>query len=287
MGLLFMNLDLTFARDGLLPIEAHSYTVSGLPEGCDTFDSPEYSSEFDFRLIGKIQVDPATCQKVWTELQARGDIQSQKASEMVSAVMADSHVFGFVAAGKNQAVVSFRGTHFLSEWLKDVELALVTYRFRSESGLAHVGFQAIYETLRQSLFKVLSQLGETPLPLLIVGHSLGGALATVCALDSEVAKLSSNGEIQAVTFASPRVGDTQFRDEFNKTVTSCLRIANRRDLVPNLPFDFPFAYRHVGQAAVIDGGFTLDFGEAHDLCTGYLRGLNRLIAEPVELRMSD
>jgi triacylglycerol lipase len=286
MGLLFMNLDLIFARDGLLPLEAHSYTVSGLPEGCDTFNSPEYFSKFDYREKGKIEVDPATCQKVWTELQARGDLQSQKANEILANVMADSHVFGFVAAGNDQAIVSFRGTHFLSEWLRDVELALVTYRFRSSAGLAHIGFQAIYETLRQSLFKVLSQLGPNPLPILVVGHSLGGALATLCALDSEVANLS-NGTIQAVTFASPRVGDTQFRDQFNKIVSPCLRIANRWDTVPNLPFDFPFAYRHVGQAAVIDGGFTLDLGEAHDLCSGYLRGLNRLIARPVELRMID
>lgn len=37
-----MNLDLIFARGGLLPLEAHSYTVSDLREGCDTFNSPEY-----------------------------------------------------------------------------------------------------------------------------------------------------------------------------------------------------------------------------------------------------
>jgi hypothetical protein len=65
-----------------------------------------------YREKGKIEVDPATCQKVWAELQARGDLQSQKANEMLAAVMADSHVFGFVAAGKDQAIVSFRGTHF-------------------------------------------------------------------------------------------------------------------------------------------------------------------------------
>jgi triacylglycerol lipase len=277
-----MNLDLIFARDGLLPIAANAYTVSGIPPGaCDIFDSAEYSSKFDYKGKGRIEVDPATCREVWLELKRQGDVHSQKANEMLTAVMADSHVFGSVAVGKEQTVVSFRGTHFLSEWLGDAELALVPYRFRPESGSAHIGFQAIYETLRPSLRKVLSELGNPPLPLIIVGHSLGAALATLCALDAEVAKLS-NGPIQVVTFASPRVGDARFRDAFKDNVKDCLRIANRSDLVPNLPL--PILYSHVGQAAIIDGGFMFDLGEAHGLCAGYLRGLNRVIAAPVELQ---
>jgi triacylglycerol lipase len=286
-GLHYMNLDLIFARDGLLPIAAHAYTVSGiLPQECDTFDSPEFSSSFGFEEKGRITVDPDTCKQVWFELREQGNVHSQKASNMLATVMADSHVFGFVAAGKDRTVVSFRGTHFLSEWLGDAELALVEYRFRSAAGLVHIGFQAIYETLRKSLITVLSQLRSNPLSLIIVGHSLGAALATLCALDPEVAKLS-NGAIQAVTFASPRVGDTDFKKAFAKNVTDCLRIANRSDLVPNLPFEFPFPYRHVGQAAIINGGFTPDLGEAHGLCAGYIRGLNRVIAEPVELQALD
>jgi predicted lipase len=277
-----MDLDLIFARDVLLPIAAHAYTVSGiLPGECDTFDS----SKFDYKDKGRIEVDPDTCTEVWARLQ-QPDIHSQKASDMLAAVMADSHVFGFVAVGKNQTVVSFRGTHFPSEWLEDAELALVEYRFRSEAGSAHIGFQAIYETLRKSVIEVLSQLGNNPLPLIIVGHSLGAALATLCALDSRVAELS-NGPIQLVTFASPRVGDIGFSGAFEKNVKDCLRIANRSDLVPNLPLPLPFPYRHVGQAAIINGGLTLDLVAAHGLCAGYIRGLNRTIAEPVILQTLD
>jgi triacylglycerol lipase len=280
-----MDLDPIFPRDGLLPIAAHAYTVSGiLPGECDTFDSPAFSSKFDYKDKGKIEVDPATCRDVWRQLEEQFPVHGQKANEMMAAVMADSHVFGFVAGGEKETVVSFRGTHFLSEWLGDAELALVDYRFRSEAGSVHIGFQAIYETLRKSLQKVLSQLGGDRLPLIIVGHSLGAALATLCALDSEVANLS-NGQIRTVTFASPRVGDTLFRDAFTKNVKDCLRIANWIDLVPQLPL--PISYCHVGQAAIIDGGFTPNLGEAHGLGAGYIRGLNRVIAKPVKLQMLD
>ena len=98
-----MDLDLIFARDGLLPIAAHAYTVSGiLPGACDTFDSPEFSSEFDYKDKGRIEVDPETCREVWHQLQQRRDVHSGKAGDMLTAVMADSHVFGFVAVGESQ-----------------------------------------------------------------------------------------------------------------------------------------------------------------------------------------
>jgi predicted lipase len=237
---------------------------------------------------GRITVDADTCMQVWAQLQSQPDVHSQNASDMLATVMADSHFFGFVAASKDQTVISLRGTHFLSDWIGNVELALVEYRFRSEAGLVHIGFQAIYETLRKSITTVLSRPDGNPLPVVTVGHSLGGALATLCALDAEVARLS-NGPIKVVTFASPRVGNSDFKNAFGRNVTDCLRIANRSDLIPHLPLHLPLpnTYCHVGQAAIIDGGFTLDLGEAHGLCAGYIRGLNRTIAEPVELHALD
>src|SRR5262249_2029408 len=74
----------------------------------------------------------------------------------------------------------------------------------------------------------------------ICGHSLGGALATLLALDVAV-----NGIFfaTAYTYASPRVGDPQFVRTYNHAVPDTTRIANRLDAVPNLPF--PPLYDHV------------------------------------------
>ena len=68
-------------------------------------------------------------------------------------------------------------------------------------------------------------------------------------------------------------------------VQDCLWIANWIDFGSQLPL--PISYCHLGQAAIIDGGFTLDLGEAHGLGPGYIRGLNRVIAQPVELQTLD
>ena len=47
----------------------------------------------------------------------------------------------------------------------------------------------------------------------------------------------------AFTYASPRTGDPQFVRTYNHLVPNTVRIANRLDAVPNLPF--PPLYDHV------------------------------------------
>jgi hypothetical protein len=72
---------------------------------------------------------------------------------------------------------------------------------------------------------------------------LGGALATLLALDV-AANTSSPFDNQAVyTYASPKAGDPQFVSTYNHVVPNTTRIANRMDLVPKLPL--PPLYEHV------------------------------------------
>ena len=77
----------------------------------------------------------------------------------------------------------------------------------------------------------------------ICGHSLGGAIATLLALD-----VAANAKVPnptVYTYASPRTGDPSFVSKYNKVVTNSYRIANRIDLVPKLPL--PPVYDHVAE----------------------------------------
>jgi hypothetical protein len=69
--------------------------------------------------------------------------------------------------------------------------------------------------------------------LRLAGHSLGGALATLLALDTV-----ANGVFPrpvVYTFASPAVGDKLFAGRYDAAVPDSWRIANRNDIIPHLP----------------------------------------------------
>src|SRR5262249_22966362 len=115
-----MPFDPIFTRETLLPLAVHSYVEAGLLQPCDTF--PPASVSF-VKPVTPILVDPATCRKVWNDLHAQafgpaGPASAIEARSMLEAVMADSHVFGFVGMTAESTFICFRGTHFLSEWLE-------------------------------------------------------------------------------------------------------------------------------------------------------------------------
>ena len=79
----------------------------------------------------------------------------------------------------------------------------------------------------------------------ITGHSLGSALATYYVMENATAHKIKNPAI--CTFASPKVGDSDFTSAFNKLELTSWRIANVRDAVPNLPPWFLFTHVNTQQ----------------------------------------
>jgi hypothetical protein len=142
------------------------------------------------------------------------------------------------------AVVAIRGTEGIMEWMQDSRFLAVPCPFLSSAGNTEDGFTAMYGSLcsatgagAPSLVSTLPALPWTkPVgTLTICGHSLGGALAVLLALD-----IAANGKAPlnnptVYTYASPRAGDTTFVSVYNHVVPNTTRIVNRLDLVPNLP----------------------------------------------------
>lgn len=89
-------------------------------------------------------------------------------------------------------------------------------------------------------------------PWFVTAHSLGGALATLGALDAAVSKSYGNGTIAPilVTFGSLHLGDQSFATAFKTRVPAGYRFANLSDFVPSLvslePYKSTDPYVHVG-----------------------------------------
>lgn len=174
--------------------------------------------------------------------------------------------FGFLAHSDTWNVIAFRGTETGPEWLDDFDGIAVPNEFGA--GMVHQGFQDVYKSLRASL-------SPKTKPLVIVGHSLGAALATLCAGD-----FSRSGWVPLVyTFAGPRVGFHNFAEWIDNNTGPAFfyRIVNRWDIVPHLPSEFNL-YEHVGQPIEVDGGFSPDMHINHSLAM-YKIGLEKLLLE--------
>jgi hypothetical protein len=156
-------------------------------------------------------------------------------------------------SGAGDAVVAVRGTEGIYEWVHDASFLPVPCPFLSGAGNTEDGFTAMYKSMSIAVTpgspSVTTALPALPWrkpvsSLTICGHSLGGALATLLALD--VAANSTNPAFKdptVYTYASPRAGDSAFANLYNHVVPKTFRIANRIDLVPKLPL--PPLYEHV------------------------------------------
>lgn len=85
-----------------------------------------------------------------------------------------------------------------------------------------------------------------------VGHSLGGALAELDAMFFTL-NLPSSVHVKAVTYGTPRVGNSAWATFFDSKVSDFVRIDNKKDPIPIMPGRFMgFAHPH-GEIHIMSG----------------------------------
>src|SRR5437899_2933503 len=153
-------------------------------------------------------------------------------------------------ASLGEAVIAIRGTEGLLEWFQDAKIDTEKFPFLAEAGETEDGFTDVYKSIAvsapagKSVTESLAIIfgSKQVNSLTICGHSLGGALATLQALD--VAANSKFKNPTVYTYASPRTGDAQFASTYDSKVPSTFRIVNTADLVPKLPLPPPYEHVH-------------------------------------------
>lgn len=150
--------------------------------------------------------------------------------------------FGFMLVGKGQlqghAVFLFRGTQYLADWLTNLNVGLS----RGASGQpVHDGFNLTFKTMEPKLKEFMGSLLKNKITQIhCIGHSLGGALATICA---DWIRSSYKIKPYLYTFGSPRVGLIGFADCCTSNIGAerIFRAYHKTDIVPCIP-TWPFIH---------------------------------------------
>lgn len=142
-------------------------------------------------------------------------------------------VSGYLAEGKDYCVLAFKGTVF-SE-IRTVLYGLMFWHKAVKGVRYHAGFYKAYEKLLPCFNPAIKANTK---PLYITGHSLGGAIAIITALNMPI-----NSFEACYTFGSPRVCNHKGLPlAENKAI---FRVINGNDIVPSLPPRF-LGYVHIG-----------------------------------------
>ena len=150
-------------------------------------------------------------------------------------------------------VVAFAGTDSVRNVLTDINIADVHPDWMPGRARVHLGFSRAYDTVRDQVLEAN--------PTTVVGHSLGGALATLAALDLF---LTNGTRATVITFGSPQVGDELFVDAFNDAVAASARVVHPLDPVPKA---LTSQFAHVKGMHAVSA-----VGQPHDLDV-YLRAV--------------
>jgi predicted lipase len=177
---------------------------------------------------------------------------------------------------KRQAhILCFRGTEL--DRLKDIFTDALTWKKVIPYGNArskirvHYGFLRSYKSVRETIHTIVEETiahNNPTIPVITIGHSLGGALANLCALDlqyqfSEGKFKHISRYVKSMTVGSPRVGNGAFVKSYNKRVPHTYRFDGTRDIVTRLP-PWLFGFRHVDTKFDVQGAM-------HDLESQYMR----------------
>ncbi len=174
-------------------------------------------------------------------------------------------------------VIACRGTE-ANEW-NDIRADARASSVLSETvGRVHRGFKREVDDLWPMLETALMCNQQ---PLWFCGHSLGGAMATICAGRCLLSHIDSNPE-RLFSFGSPRVGNPRYTQY---TKLDHLRYVNNNDIVTRVPPGW-FGYRHCGNEIYLDrrgqirkSGFA---GKTRDRWIGFWRGLLNGKIDPFE-----
>ncbi|KAL7753679.1 hypothetical protein RI367_000610 [Sorochytrium milnesiophthora] len=148
---------------------------------------------------------------------------------------------GYVAVNDDhQAIIaSFRGTLELQSFVQDVLMWKTGLNMPGvpDGAEVHHGFLNSWNAISTQV-KALVQARLTLYPnykVYLTGHSLGGAIAALAAIDLQASLNIPDSQLELYTFGTPRVGNSVFSEWFTTLQFPRNRLVHENDIISQLP----------------------------------------------------
>jgi hypothetical protein len=160
-------------------------------------------------------------------------------------------------------IASFRGTSTPQSIIADLDLfkAKADFEYRGlfkripTTAKLHRGFQNTYAKIRKKTQESLKRLAQRfpDYEIVFTGHSLGGSVASIAAVDFHESNPGNGNRITIYTFGQPRTGNRAWADYLQSLpfVNKYHRVVRVDDPIPHVPL-LSMGYVHAGIQHNID-----------------------------------
>jgi len=154
-------------------------------------------------------------------------------------------------AWSDTTIIAVRGTVSLENWVTNLGAVMANALspgsvLDPNQAWAHMGFSTATFQVLPGIKSYLDQHHRTSSTLLLTGHSMGSAVATIIAYRLKKEQIVT-GPMAAVVFASPRAGNDRFADELHTLLPhSFWRVTRPDDPVTAVPPKL-MGFVHVGR----------------------------------------
>jgi len=237
-----------------------TFTAEFIPfeDACAELGKPEESEVWNQKVE-----DGHTCG--WSQLpvdQRVGHIFFQPVS-FINCMRTGTQVWIHANSEEKAVVVAFRGTEAnrLKDLITDLSIMPTRLRWRQECDLTmnenvqhkkirvHSGFRAAYESIWSSVMTIVENITHwsPEWTICVTGHSLGGAIATLCAFEFANRRDAAGNTpyVMMMNFGAPRLGNREFVRAYGRTVPESYRVVNKLDIIHKIPFFLKHVQREI------------------------------------------
>ena len=141
----------------------------------------------------------------------------------------------------SEFIIAFYGSNSKNDWKNNFNFFKKPYKNMEVPFHVHRGFLKVWKLINDHFLALVKDVDK---PITIIGHSYGGAIATLCMEDIWFNYPEKRASLNLITYGSPRViGWYNYRKIKERWNNSSI-YENRLDLVTHVPFVL-MGFRHV------------------------------------------